>query len=222
MLNDDITLTKEYLCALLNAAQNHPDAIIGSLNLTHEPEPRIFFSGASSYNWKTGNLVRYHRFLSPSPRHLSGVQKSVVLPGRGLWIPVPVFAKIGFFDQKELPHYKADYDFVYRAQTHGIQTLICWDAIVYNPAQETGCGATFVKQRLRDFLPAMFNEHSRSNLRQNITYYLRLHPRWALPFFPVTAIMILGRQLACFFRHKKYPSPQKKSAETVAIGVHNL
>lgn len=216
LLNDDINLKPDYLHHLYNAAKINPQAIIGSLNITEEKNPKIFFSGADRYCWFIGKLLRYHPFLSPYDPSFAGLHKSVVLPGRGLWIPAGVFKQIGFFDQQELPQYKADYDFVYRAYVHGIQTLICWDAVVYNPVHKTGAGAAFIKQRPREFFAAAFNEHSRSNLRQNTLYYFRRYPRWALPLFPLSALAILVRQLFLFFTSHKYPLSNKHVTATVA------
>jgi GT2 family glycosyltransferase len=204
LLNDDIQLESHYLRNLLTAAQQEPGAVIGSLNVTAEKEKRIFFFGASRYRWCKGRLQRYHPFLIPYDTNLSGLHPSIVLAGRGLWIPGQVFEKTGFFDEKSLPQYKADCDFVMRANKYGIKTLISWDTIIYIQTAATGKGATFTRQSFFSFLTSLFKKNTRTNLSQNFLYYIRYYPIWILPIFPFTVFMIILRQLFSFLKEKKY------------------
>ncbi|MCP5046998.1 MAG: glycosyltransferase family 2 protein, partial [bacterium] len=146
LLNDDVQFRQNYLEALLGAVEKEPGAIIGSLNITAENQNRIYFSGAKGLQWWSGKLLRYHRFLSIYNYNMTGLHKSIVLPGRGVFIPVRVFNEIGFYDEKALPQYKADYDFVLRAHKKKIKTLVSWDAIILVQVESTGKGATFTKQ----------------------------------------------------------------------------
>jgi GT2 family glycosyltransferase len=203
LLNDDIGLPPGYLRNLLNAVQKEPQAIIGSLNITEEKGRRIFFSGVPKINWWTGKTQRYHSFLAPYEGKLSGLHKTVVLPGRGIYIPAQVLERAGFFDQEFLPQYKADYDFVLRAAKHNIPAFISWDAIIYTHMEKTGPGATFTQQSLSRFSKSLFHNRSRTNLRQNFTYYLRHFPRFLMPIFPLTAFIILVRQFYLFWRERK-------------------
>ena len=204
LFNDDIFPEKKYFENLLTAAQNEPDAIIGSLNLTDEKEKRLFFSGVPSFCWWSGKNSQYYDFLSSYDPELSGLQPSVVLPGRGLWIPAGVFDRIGFFDQRHLPQYKADYDFVLRAHENGLKTLISWDAVLLVNVAATGKGATFVKRPLTGFIGSLFNKHSRNSVYKNLFYYFRHYPAWALPLLPVTGLLVTMRQFHSLFKNRKY------------------
>ncbi|HLP59385.1 MAG TPA: glycosyltransferase family 2 protein [Candidatus Deferrimicrobium sp.] len=206
LLNDDICLDEDYLRNLLNAVEKEPQAIIGSINITEEKERKIFFSGAPRMNWWAGKIRRYHPFLAPYNEKLSGLHKTAVLPGRGMYIPAHVFEKVGYFDQEFLPQYKADYDFVLRAAKQGIPAFISWDAIIYTQTGKTGPGATFTQQSLSRFSKSLFHNRSRTNLRQNFTYYLRHFPRALIPIFPLTSLIILARQFFLFRRERKYRS----------------
>lgn len=206
LLNDDIRLDDRYFEHLLNAVNQEPHAIIGSLNITDGKERKIYFSGAQKVRWWLGKLQRYHPFLSPANGKLSGLHKTVVLPGRGLWIPSWVFEKIGFFDQEALPHYKADYDFVLRAAKHNIPAFISWDAVIYTNLEKTGQGATFTRQSFSRFTRSLFYNRSRTNLFQNFKYYWRHFPRVLLPIFPISGFLILFRQFYLFFKERKYSS----------------
>ncbi len=221
LLNDDLELHPHYFQNLFNAVQKYPHAIIGSLNLTREPQPRIFFSGAKSYRWLTGILQKYHPFLAPHDHPLQGIHPSIVLPGRGLWIPSEMFAQIGFFDEIKLPQYKSDYDFVFRAHQHNIETLISWDAVIYTHPETCGSGTTFTKQPIWRYFFSLFEKHSRTNLCQNTRYYWRIHPRWGLLFFPCTAIMILSRQFYCLITQQKYTCHPQKAKNNTKPGVSN-
>jgi len=203
LLNDDIQPAEDYLSQLFDAYEREPGAVIGSLNVTQN-ESRIFFSGAKSIHWWSGRVNRYHKFLSPMQQPLSGLHKSVILPGRGLLIPVDAFQKIGFFDEKNLPQYKADYDFVLRAHENKIKTLICWDAVIYAQPAVTGKGATFTKQSLTGFVSSFFKKNTRTNIFHNFYYYFRHYPKWGLPLFPISMLMVTIRQLFLFSKDEKY------------------
>ncbi len=207
LLNDDVIPQKNYFSNLVAAAQQEPQALIGSLNLTNEAQQRIFFSGAPEFSWLEGKLHRYHPFLAPCWEHegkLTGLHNSVVLPGRGLWIPSDVFKRIGFFDDKHLPQYKADYDFVLRAHEHHIKTLVCWDAVLRVNVETTGQGATFTRQYLGSFLGSFFKKNTRTNINQNFFYYQRHYPVWAVPLLPLTGFFIALRQVSAFLTSRKY------------------
>lgn len=204
LLNDDVRLEKFYLKHLLEAVQKEPEAIVGSLNTTDENRKRLFFTGAPSYHWWFGKVHHYHEFLSPYEEKLSGLHHSVVMPGRGLWIPAGVFDQIGFFDQEHLPQYKADYDFVLRAFENGIKTLISWDSEIQVHMDTTGHGATFTRGHLHHFIGSFFKKHSRTSIGDNLFYYFRHYPVWALPLLPVTGLIVTVRQLRCFFKTRKY------------------
>lgn len=204
LLNDDIELEGNYLQNLVKAAEEEPEAVIGSLNLTREKERRIFFSGAGRLRWWDGKLQKYHPFLAPCPETLSGLHHSIVLPGRGLLIPAVVFKTIDYFNEKALPHYKADYEFVLRANKHHLQTLISWDSVIYVQVQSTGAGATFTRQGFFTFFRSIFKKHSRTSLFRNFLYYKTFYPLWALPLFPFTAFIIMVRQFWLFIKDRKY------------------
>jgi GT2 family glycosyltransferase len=204
LLNDDVQLANDYLETMLKSVEQAPGAIIGSLNIVKKKEERIFFSGAAKFRWWTGKLLRYHPFLAPYPKNLSGLHQSVVLPGRGVLIPTEVFKKIGYFDEKALPQYKADYEFVLRANKNNIKTLISWDTVIFVNVKTTGKGSTFTRQSFLTFFASLFKKNSRTNLYQNFLYYKRFYPLWALPMFPLTVVWTLIRQFALFLKYRKY------------------
>ncbi len=201
LLNDDVELAPDYIARLLRAAGRHPGAVIGSLNLSDGG--RIFFSGAPRFRWWSGRLERYHPFLAAVEKPLAGERLSVVLPGRGLWIPADVLARIGLFSERSLVQYKADYDFVLRAGEQGVECLISWDAVLWTRLDRCGRGATFGHDSLPRFIASWFSLRSRSGLLPNFYYYLRHSPVWGWPLLPLIGLQVCARQLWRFRRERR-------------------
>jgi GT2 family glycosyltransferase len=182
LMNDDTEIDARYVETLLNHAEQQPDAIIGSLNITRTKPHKIYFSGVKYIAWWKAKSVRYHHIFAPYDNHLTGLHPSILLMGRGMLIPASVFERIGFFDEKSFPQYKADLDFVLTAHENNIKTFISWDAIVYSHLELTGKGVTYKKQSFFTFLKSFFQENSMTNLVHSFRYYRKHCPFYLLPF----------------------------------------
>jgi len=182
LMNDDTEIGNNYLDSLLGKNHQQPDAVIGSLNITREKPYKIYFSGIKKIAWWRAKLVRYHPVFAPYDESLTGLHPSVALLGRGMFIPVSLFEKIGFFDELALPQYKADFDFALTAHEHHIKTFISWDSIVYSHLELTGKGATYTRQSFFAFLKSFFQENTWTNLIHSFRYYKKHCPSYLLPF----------------------------------------
>lgn len=182
LMNDDTEIDTQYVSTLLKANQQHPDAIIGSLNLSIEKPHKIYFSGVKKIIWWKAKSVRYHKIFDLYRNNLTGLHKSVLLMGRGMFIPVSIFKKIGYFDEKAFPQYKADLDFVLRANENNIETFISWDSIIYSHLELTGKGATYTNQNFSEFLGSFFRKNTYNNLKHSFQYYKKHCPIFLLPF----------------------------------------
>ncbi len=182
LMNDDTEIDGNYLETLLNHAECQPGAIIGSLNITRTQPYKIYFSGIKHITWWKAKSTRYHNIFAPYDNHLTGLHPSMVLMGRGMFIPASVFEKIGFFDEKSFPQYKADLDFTLRANENSIKTFISWDSLVYSHLELTGKGVTYKKQAFFAFLKSFFQENSMTNLLHSFRYYRKHCPFYVLPF----------------------------------------
>lgn len=181
LMNDDLEIQPYYIQTIVDAAESEPDAVIGSLNLSLE-EPRIiFFSGVKKISWWNARSLRYHDKLEPYDKPLTGLHNSVVLMGRGTFIPKFVFQKIGMLDQQRFPQYKADLDFVLTAHEQGIKTLVSWDSVIYSRLELTGKGVTYKKQSLFAFLRSFFQPNTMTNLVHSFRYYRKHCPWYFLP-----------------------------------------
>jgi len=181
LMNDDTEIRKNYITTLLKSVKLHPGAVIGSLNITKNKPHLMYFSGVKKIVWWKAGSDRYHKIFTPYSENLTGLHKSILLMGRGLYVPCPVFEKIGFFDEKAFPQYKADLDFVLRANKNNIQTLISWDAVVYCHLGLTGRGATYGTQSFFSFLASFFCKNTYTNLIHSFRYYRRHCPFYLLP-----------------------------------------
>jgi GT2 family glycosyltransferase len=183
LMNDDTEIDENYLETLLNHAEQQPGAIIGSLNITRTQPYKIYFSGIKHITWWKAKSTRYHNLFAPydSQLTLTGLHPSILLMGRGMLIPASVFEKIGFFDEKSFPQYKADLDFTLRANENSIKTFISWDSLVYSHLELTGKGVTYKKQSFFAFLKSFFQENSMTNLVHSFHYYRKHCPFFLLP-----------------------------------------
>ena len=198
LMNDDVRFDTDYFQKLIDTVNLYPGSIMGSISLTVEKPHKIFFSGIKGRNCFTAKATKYHKqFETYDKDRVNGVHKTHVLPGRGLYIPSHVFDKIGFFNEKKLPQYFADFDFTNRAKRNGINVYINWDLIIYSFWKDTGKGALYVKQKFIDFLIAFTNKYSHRSVRAVFYYFKASCPWYLLPF------MLLNHHLRVFYSYFK-------------------
>lgn len=195
-LNDDVVVEHDYLEKLYDSHRQQPDALIGSINLSHENPARLLYAGVVSYNPWTAKYVKRGKLLEPYESDYHGLMPTYSLPGRGVLIPRVVFDKIGLFDEKYFRHYAADFDFSLRAAKAGFSLLVNMDSPVYSPHEPSKVGGE--KQSLGDFLSSFFRFKSSNYLPVSLRYNFRHHPaKW---YFPVFACLDVCRKLASFFK----------------------
>lgn len=181
LMNDDTEIEENFVTSLVEKNREQPGAVIGSLNLTIEEPFRMYFSGVKKITWWNARSIRYFNVFEPYKEKLTGLHKSVILMGRGLFIPVSVFDKTGFFDEAAFPQYKADVDFVLTAQKNNINTFISWDSVVYSHMALTGKGVTYAHQGFCSFLISFFRKNTSNNLVHSFRYYKKHCPWYLLP-----------------------------------------
>jgi GT2 family glycosyltransferase len=118
-------------------------------------------------------------------------------------VPAEVFARNGFFCERLLMQYKADYDFVLRAHERGIPCLICRDAVVCTSLDSSGRGASFARGSMLAYMRAWFSLRSRNGLLPNLIYYVRHTPRWGWPLLPFVGGRVMARHLQRFLRERR-------------------
>ncbi|MEX5215244.1 MAG: glycosyltransferase family 2 protein [Nitrospiraceae bacterium] len=165
LLNNDVTVGKDYVAELVRCSEKLGRAIVGSTVVDHEHPERIV-AGL--------RMDRRLRVTENSDAVVIGKteydDQVDVLPGRGMLVPIEVFDRIGTFDHRRLPHYGADYEFSIRAKRAGFTLAVSHRAKAYANFRITGWHlpdrATL---SMKESLQLLFSRKSTANL----LYYLR-------------------------------------------------
>jgi GT2 family glycosyltransferase len=196
-LNDDCQIEDRYVQTIVEAMEKvGGNSVVGSLCLTLEEPCRVFFSGIKKINWALYNSEVYHKFLSPcDPVTLSGVHPSLVLPGRGMLIPMETLKSLDYFDQA-FPQYGSDDDFCLRCVRKEVGVYVSWDARVYSESQRTGRGSAFVRQPFVRFLNGFVDRYSRTYVKKDM---MRLWRHGDRRFFPVAFAILIRKRFTDYF-----------------------
>lgn len=186
-LNDDVVLDDRYLQIMALYAASNELGIIGSLSLTmHEP-PRILFSGVRKYiRWRQKNL-KYHSVFAEYDESMTGIHKTVVLPGRGMLIPQSLVKQLNGFDEYFV-QYHSDEDFCLRAARLGASVRVSWDAKLLSYIEKTAAATSYMQVSAKVFFKSFLNPYSRLYIPQKARFYYRhgvklLWPITMLTFF---------------------------------------
>lgn len=138
-LNNDLIAGDDYLEQLMITYNKYKPCLVGSVSVDFDDVNSVDFAGC---HWniyttrmkdnfgKTGDIYKKIEKLD--------FIESDLLPGRGMLIPMEVFAKIGLFDNDLFPHYASDFDFSHMARKAGYKLIISPKAIVRSMVKETG------------------------------------------------------------------------------------
>lgn len=172
-LNNDTVASENFIEQMLFWANLTHDALLGALDVdiaTKRP-----YYGGEIIDWKWS---RSHYLLDElKEENRKGLHEVSLYPGRGLLIPKTVFDKIGFFKEKELPHYLADYDFTQMARRSGFKIYCNYDAKLYTYPEESGDHKLRKKKSLGNYFLHLFGIRGGGNLRNFTIYSLRNCPR---------------------------------------------
>jgi len=171
-LNNDTVASTDMLEKMMKFARQNPNDLLGALDidiLTKKP-----YYGGEIFNWRSGSSRYLLNDLKKDEQ--MGLHEVSLFPGRGLLIPKVVFENIGFFAEKELPHYMADYDFTQRARRNGHKIYCTYDAVLYTYPQEGGDRKIRTKKTLKNYFNHLFNIRGGGNLRNFTVYTLRNCP----------------------------------------------
>lgn len=201
ILNDDVEIRPNYLTTLLNDyASLPPNSILGSASVSMNKPHKIESAGTKQFiKWRF-KFIPYFKGFKLLEENFTGIHKSWTLSGRGTLIPVSVFNKIGFYDEK-LVQYGSDDEFCIRANLNKIPVYISWNAHIYNNTLLTSKGSAFKKEGLPTLLKSFFNKYSVNSLSKQAYIYLKYGYKPLLPLF--IFIVFLGTIKAYYFNYKK-------------------
>lgn len=193
-LNNDLVAEPDFVAQMLAAAAAHPTAVLGALELDLATGQPVY--GGERLSWL---LHRRHDLLHElPPAARRGLHPVTYLPGRGLLIPRAVFARIGLFDERRLPHYLADFDFTSLARRAGFPVLCNYEARLRTYPDESGQEQTRRVRSIRGYYQHLFSIRGGGNLRNFSYFALKNCPR---PYLPLFLLSGYTRRLVGYFLH---------------------
>jgi len=193
-LNNDVITMPDFLAQMLRAADKHPTAVLGALELDAATNEPIY--GGELLDFRTNTRRDLLKELSADQRH--GLHPVTYLPGRGLLIPKVVIDKIGLFDEKRLPHYLADFDYTSVARRAGFQVLCNYDARLSTYPEESGQTITRKGRSLKGYYQHLFGIRGGGNMVNFTHFALKNCPKLYLPYFLLNGY---ARRLIGYFLH---------------------
>jgi len=164
-LNNDLVFDSNYINILIEAGENNPDAIIGSLCL--DQESGVIVDSGVVIDWK--RLAFDLKDIGDDKDDF--IRDIDVLSTRGTIFPINVILDIGNFIPNKLRHYLSDYEYPIRAKKHGFTLLTSKKAIAYLNSRRTGFHISIDKKTtLSDIYKSIFSIKSSSNLKSWIIF----------------------------------------------------
>lgn len=120
--NQDVTVLPGYFERLVDAADRHPGALVGSAVLYLDDPARVWSAGGGVEWWLRGNPVLHHGAAASSLP--AGAFDVKWLFGMGTLVPRSVFERVGFPDGGAFPMAWGDFDFSVRARTAGLRLVV--------------------------------------------------------------------------------------------------
>lgn len=178
-LNDDTLPAEDYIEKMLCWSEKKPKALLGGLAIDAKNNKPIY--GGEIRSFITGKRSFLLDELKIEEQH--GLHKVNIFPGRGLLIPVEVFAKVGLYDSKNFPQAIADNDFTCRANRAGYNIFCNYDAIIKIFPDETGGVKLIKKKSLYNYYQHLFGMRGAGNIiRFTIFAYKNVPKIYLIPF----------------------------------------
>jgi len=203
-LNDDVEIKKNYIESILkDTKQLEPYSIMGSVSYTISKPHRISFGGIYRFDyWRFKEHHYFPKYTPASPSSLSGIKPSVILPGRGILIPLKTLKKLNYFDENFV-QYGSDTDFTLRAYREGIKVYISYSSIIFENEKLTSAGSAHNSPAFKEFTKSYFNKHSTNSIQKSYYLWKKHGIKILIPIYFV--ILILGFFKVYFFKYRKNP-----------------
>ena len=205
IMNDDVLFGPNYLMDLLRSWGGKDDVIIGSVCV--ETGTNNILYANIILNKKKARFENVLECADIDDINSEQLLPSDVLSGRGTLIPARVFIEVGLYHERLLPHYRADYELVYRAKKKGFRVYVSPFSIVYSKIDshnQIGKGLASKKY-------VLFGRKSLRNLFDLFYYsYLNFNLIYGTYFFMLNACRTIGKVLffgtfiySCYKKNEK-------------------
>lgn len=171
-LNNDTVASPDLVEMMMLHAEQSPAILLGALDINMKSKKAYY--GGELFNWRSGASTYLLNILKKEEQH--GLHEVSLFPARGLLVPRVVFETIGLFEEKQLPHYLADYDFTQRARKKGFKIYCNYDAKLFTYPEEGGDYKIRERKTMKNYLKHLFNIKGGGNLRNFTIYTLRNCP----------------------------------------------
>lgn len=134
-INDDATISPHYVADLLTIAQRHHRPLLAS-RIDYLGHPGLIWALGTQVTWgiRLLQLQHHNRWEADLPTALrqADILDVEAAPGNGVLIHRSVFEQIGLYQERWLPHYHADSEFIMRAHQHGLRPGVTPQVVVYD------------------------------------------------------------------------------------------
>ena len=194
-LNNDTVLEPDTLLTLIRFSEKKPQCIVSCGNYFENEPTKIESTAFKKRNKSPFSL--YHQPLFIWGQDVRDLTNSVfeinAVAGKGVLIPVAVFKKVGFYNDKDLPQYHSDTEFSYRANEAGFKIFINLNAKIYTDQNASGMGQINSNVSLNKFFFSLFSLKSNYHLK---TLYNRsklvYKKKWRIYFIANVLVIILN------------------------------
>jgi len=192
VLNNDVLVLPNTINMLVKCAQEHKDAIVGSL-IYRADEPDVIWCAGGELRWPWPGEIMLGNGEKDNGQY-NGVRQVEWMPGMGTLIPREILTKLNLYDAKHMPHYIADADFTLRAGKLGYRVMVTSDSKIYNNVESTG-GIPIGQQRIkwRQFTSIFTSLRSPEYFPARMRFILRHCPKgWLIPALFVRYFRLLA------------------------------
>lgn len=180
-LNNDVEIGENFIKDHVNCAENNPKSIIGSKVCDINDHKRII-NGGGKKNLFLPPAFNFFPYGNTDNEHYSVEREVDAIAGMGTFIPIEVFKKAGFYNDRYFPQYTADIEHTQKAKKFGYKLIFNPKAIIYNNTESTWkFPETITLESIKDLL-----FHKRSGYLLKANYYLYSHywppVLWLIPF----------------------------------------
>jgi len=121
VINDDVLMKDDFIVNVIETIREKPNSCIGSVCYDWNDPKTIHVN--MLLNKTKADFIYYNKGLNLDDLH-DDYYQSDVLKGRGTVWPVHVLRKIGIYNEKKLPHYRADHELAWRAKKNGYEVIV--------------------------------------------------------------------------------------------------
>ncbi len=193
VINDDLTVSPNYLSNLLATAHQHEGAIIGSVETTMDA-PRTIKSGGGRVNWATAKYSRLNKGQNLDEFPNGFAVEVSKLTGRGTLFSSQVFRDVGLYDNL---HFKqcGDTELPVRAKLkNGYKLVVSYDAVVVSHVSKKSDINSQQRYTIRDARQYFFDLRSHYNLKDHFWFAYKVAPNafWFARFVTLEFLRNVG------------------------------